>query len=75
MMVDLFYAYEISYEYLGIGFDLAFDPDAETDIWTVLEEIYGGEYEEDGTLHARTEVRYGTLLIETNEGALRLTLE
>ena len=75
VMVDLFYAYEISYEYLGIGFDLAFDPDAETDIWTVLEEIYGGEYEEDGTLHARTEVRYGTLLIETNEGALRLTLE
>ena len=75
ILVDLFYAYEISYEYLGFGFDLAFDPDAETDIYTYLEEYYEADYTDDGILQARTEVGGGTLLIEIGEGALRLTLE
>lgn len=75
IMVDMMYAYEIGYEYLGIGFDTAYNPDANTDIWTLLEETYGGEYTDDGVLQARTAVSGGTLLMEVSEGALRLTLE
>lgn len=75
VMVDLFYAYDISYEYLGFGFDRAYDPGAETDIYTLLEETYDSDYTDEGVLYARTEVAGGTLLIEVGEGALRLTLE
>ena len=75
VMVDMTVAYDIPYEYLSIGFDVAFDPDADTDIWTLLEEVYGGEYTDDGTLQVRTVVKGGILLIEVAEGALRLTLE
>lgn len=74
-MVDLFYAYDISYEYLGFGFDRAYNPDSETDVYTYIESIYGVNYTDEGVLQARTEVRGGTLLIEIGEGALRLTLE
>lgn len=73
--VDLFCAYEISYEYLGFGFDLAYDPAAETDIYAWVEEVYGGDYTDEGVLYARTPVHGGTLLMEVCEGALRLTLE
>ena len=75
VMVDMFYAYDISYEYLGYGFDLAYNPDMETDINGWLETTYGGDYDDEGILRARTEVKGGTLLIEWSEGALRLTLE
>ncbi len=75
IMVDLFYAYDISYEYLGIGFDLAMDPDAETDIYTYLEDHYDEDYTDDGILQVRTVTTGGTVLIELGEGALRLTLE
>ena len=75
ILVDLFHAYDISYEYLGIGFDLAMDPDAETDIYTWLEDHYEADYTEDGILQVRTDTTGGTVLIELGEGALRLTLE
>ena len=75
VMVDMFYAYEIAYEYLGYGFDLAYNPEAEGDIYTCIEEDYNGDYTDDGILYARTGTRDGTLLIEVSEGALRLTLE
>ena len=75
VMIDLFEAYDLAYEYLGIGFDLMYDPDESSDILTLMEEVYGGEYTDDGICQARTEVRGGTLLIEVAEGALRLTLE
>ena len=75
VMLDLFCAYDLAYEYQGFGFDLAFDPDAEEDIYTFVEEIYGGDYTDEGVLYARTGVTGGTLLIEVSEGALRLTLE
>ena len=73
--VDMFYAYDIPYEYLGFGFDRAYNPDAEPDIYTFLEETYDADYTDDGILYARTEVSGGTLLIEIGEWALRLTLE
>ena len=74
VMVDMFYAYEIPYEYLGFGFDLAFDPDNEMDIVTYLEEYFNSDYTDEGVLYANTEVPDGTLLIEVGELALRLTL-
>ena len=75
VMVDMFYAYEIAYEYLGYGFDLAYSPEMEDDIYTFIEEDYDSDYTDEGILYARTEVKGGTLLIEVCEGALRLTLE
>ena len=75
IMLDLFYAYGVAYEYLGFGFDMALDPDAEEDIYSHLEEYYDGDYDDEGVLYARTPVRGGTLLIEVSESALRLTLE
>ena len=75
MMVDLFCAYEIAYEYLGFGFDLAYDPEAEDDIYRCLEEDYSADYTDDGVLCARIRVPDGALLVEVGEGALRLTLE
>jgi len=75
VMVDMFSAYEIAYEYLGIGFDKAFNPEADTDIYACLEENDAADYTDDGVLSARTEVTGGTLLAEVSEGALRLTLE
>ncbi len=74
VMVDLFYAYEIAYEYLGISFDLAFNPESK-DILDYLTETYGGDFTDEGVFQARTEVTGGTLLIEVGEYALRLTLE
>lgn len=75
VMVDMFCAYDIAYEYLSCGFDLAYSPDMEMDIYTCIEEDYDSDYTDDGILYARTEVKGGTLLIEVSEGALRLTLE
>ena len=75
VMVDMTTAYEISYEYLGYGFDLAFDPEEDADIYQLIEDVYSGEYNEEGVLLARTEVSRGTLLIELAENTLRLTLE
>ncbi len=75
VMVDMFYAYEIAYDYLGFGFDLAFDPDNKLDIITYLEEYYDSDYTDEGVLYAYTEVPDGTLLIEVGEYALRLTLQ
>ena len=75
VMVDMFYAYDIAYEYLSCGFDLAYSPEMDIDIYTCIEENYDADYTDDGVLFARTKVEGGTLLIEVSEGALRLTLE
>ena len=74
VMLDLFHAYDLAYEYQSFGLDLAYDPEM-GDIYSFIEEIYGGDYTDEGVLYARTEVSCGTLLIEISEGALRLTLE
>ena len=55
--------------------DLAFDPEEDADIYQLIEDVYSGEYNEEGVLQARTEVSPGTLLIELAENTLRLTLE
>ncbi len=74
VMIDMFYVYDISYEYLGCGMDKAYDP--ERDIYEVLFESYGeGESDDEGIIHVQTPVFGGTLLIELGEGAIRLTLE
>ena len=74
VMLDMFHAYDISYEYLGFGFDLAFNPE-DQDFLEYMMEIYGGDFNDEGIYQARTEVNGGTLLIEWSEGVLRLTLE
>ena len=74
VMIDMLYAYDIGYEYLGCGMDKAYDP--ERDIYEVLFESYGeGESDDEGIIHVQTPVFGGTLLIELGEGAIRLTLE
>ena len=74
VMIDMFYVYDISYEYLGCGMDRAYN--TERDIYDVLFESYGeGESDDEGIIHVRTPVFGGTLLIELGEGAIRLTLE
>ena len=75
IMIDMTSAYDIAYEYLGYGFDRAFDPEEDADIYQLIEDVYSGEYNEEGVLQARTEVSRGTLLIELAENTLRLTLE
>lgn len=75
IMIDMTSAYDIAYEYLGYGFDRAFDPEEDADIYQLIEDVYSGEYNEEGVLQARTEVSPGTLLIELAENTLRLTLE
>jgi len=75
VMVDMTCACNVAYEYLGFGFDLAFNPERETFFEDYLPEVYVADYDDDDVLWARTEVSGGTMLIEYAELTLRLTLE